>query len=131
MRKLIAALFDNSPGCIFRAYMAVILIQFAFLSFCSVDLTVGGGLDLHDLVLAEGFWYGQLSLFGAASLILRKKLVSWKLGSFLGDAAAIVMFAFLSTEYLTSKPPIYAGGIMAGTAAAFLLGGLVYERRHA
>lgn len=131
MPKFVSQLLTESQGAIFRAYMAVVLIQFAFLSFMNVELCAAAafGDRLHDLFLSSSFWWGQFSLFGALSLVLRSKLVGWKLGALMGDVAAVCTFTFLSIEYLTSKPPIYAGGIMAATAVLFLIGGLIYERR--
>lgn len=133
MSKLIPSVLRETPGAVFRLYMAVVLFLFALLSFCAVDLRVDPTtLDgLHDLVLSSPFWWGQFSLFGAASLIFRSRIAGWKLGAFLGDVSSVCMFSFLSYEYLTSKPPIYAGGIMAITAVLFLIGGLIDERRGA
>lgn len=131
MRKIVNIIVQETPGAIFRLYMAAVLLQFALLSFCSVNLTCESGTPerLHDLFLSTGFWYGQFSLFGAISLIFRSKVAQWKLGAFLGDLASVTMFGFLSYEYLTHRPPIYAGGIMAVTAILFLIGGLIKDAK--
>lgn len=130
MRNFLQKLL-HTPGAAFSLYMAAVLTQLSILSFSSVNLRceAHASQDLHDLFLSTNYWWGAFSMFGAASLLFRKHLCNWKLGSLLGDLASVIMFTFLSYEYLTSKPPVYAAGIMSVTAAIFLIGGLFYERR--
>ena len=131
MDRLISKLIPHTTGTIFRCYMAAVLVAFAVMSLYTVPLTasvsIAEGID--DIFLSNGFWYGNFSLIGAGTLLFRSRLSEWKWGAWLGDVAAVSMFSFLSYEYLTSKPPIYAGGVMAILAVFFLIGGLINERR--
>lgn len=115
----------NDISTVFRWYVAVVLIQFSVMGlFTPVPMC-----DDFDVFFQATFWWSIFGAFGALSLLLRKKLGSWKLGMFLGDLAAVVTFSFLSYDYLTRKPPIYAAGVLAATTAIFLIGGLINERR--
>jgi hypothetical protein len=104
--------------------MAVVLVQFAVLSFCAVPL-----VTFPDLVLTASFWWGVCSAFGACGLLFRKFIKNWYLGAVMSDVAAVVAFITLSYDYLTRMPPIIAGSVLSATAAIFLIGGLIYERR--
>ena len=123
MNRFIEKYIGNSPGAIFRCYMAAVLFQFS-LSFSSVGMT-----DVTAVPFSEHFWWGVVSGFGAASLLFRNVFIYWSVGVVLSDVLSVIAFLFLSYDYLTRKPPLYAGGILAATAAVFLIGGLIYERR--
>jgi hypothetical protein len=124
-------LLKDTPGAIFRMYMAAVLVQFSILSFAAVPLCPDSTATqmVHDLILSCNYWIGAAGMFGAVSLVFRTKFKNWGIGVVLGDLVAAAMFVLLSYEYLTSKPPIYAGAIMMFTAAIFLIGGLFCERR--
>lgn len=129
--KIFLGFVQDSPGAVFRLYMSVVLFLFALLSLTSVDLHSGCSVSegIAGVILSTNWLYGFLSLVGSISLLFRHRLVGWKLGSWISDITAVFMFLLLSYEYLTSKPPIYAGGILAITSAIFLVGGLIYDRR--
>ena len=124
MNLILSKVFGDKPGVVFRLYMATVLFQFALMSFCSVKL-----VEFTDMLFDGAFWWGIFSGFGACSLALRSKFMSWYLGALLSEIAAVLAFVSLSYDYLTRKPPIVAGSVLAATAAVFLIGGLVYERR--
>lgn len=125
MQKLLNLFWQDSPGFIFRAYVATVLVVFAVLSFASIPVCE----DVLSDFLQPNYWWGVCSLFGASSLLFRGSYAGWKTGALIGDAAAVLAFLYLSYDYLTRKPPIYAGGIFAVVAALFLVGGLIHERK--
>jgi predicted membrane channel-forming protein YqfA (hemolysin III family) len=124
MNKVMSAVLENNPITVFRMYTAAVLTQFAVLSFCSVQM-----VEPSDMAMDLSFWWGISSAFGACSLVFKSKFKSWRLGAFLSEGAAVATFVTLSYDYLTRKPPIIAGSVLSATAAAFLIGGLIYERR--
>lgn len=124
MDTILERVYGNSPGAVFRFYIASVLVIFALLSFASVPVC-----DDFDMIFQSSWWWGVISLFGAGSMFLRSKIVSWKLGAWIGDLSSITAFLFLTYDYMTRKPPIFSGGILAATAVIFLLGGLRYDRR--
>ena len=125
MKRLIEKYIGDSHSTIFRCYMAAVLFQFSILSFINV-----GVMDLAQVPFSESFWWGVVSGFGASSLLFRNQFIYWTVGVVLSDVLSVIAFLFLSFDYLTRKPPILAGGVLAATAAVFLVGGLIYERRH-
>ena len=132
MNAFLAKIFGNRPGVIFRLYMAAVLFQFSLLSFASVDLAATNDLCFGAFNMARdiSFWLGVFSSLGACSLAFRSKYVNWPLGILLSESAAVLAFVTLSYDYLTRKPPIIAGSVLSITAAIFLIGGLIYERRN-
>ena len=124
MNKFLSALLENKPSTVFRLYAAAVLAQFALLSFCSVQM-----VETSDMVFDLSFWLGIFSGFGACIMVFKNKFIHWRLGSVLSEVAAVATFVTLSYDYLTRKPPIIAGSILSATAAVFLVGGLIYERR--
>lgn len=112
--------------------MATVLFQFSALSFASVNLVETQDLctSAVGMVLNLSFWLGVFSSLGACSLAFRSKYASWPLGILISESAAVLAFITLSYDYLTRKPPIIAGSVLSVTAAIFLIGGLIYERRN-
>lgn len=131
LKELASGIFHGDPGTIFRAYIATILTIFSAFYFCNVPLCRGQGVGdtFHDLFLAPNYWWGVASLIGAASLIFRSKLDSWHEGHVAGDIIAVITFVYLSYDFIVEKPPMYAGGVLSGTAAIFLVGGMIHDRR--
>lgn len=117
-------MLERTPGGIFRAYMAAVLLQFAVLSFCSVQT-----IQPLDMPLDTAFWWGIFALFGAMGLLFRTTFRSWKAGTLISDISAVVTFSVLSYDFMTRKPPIFVGGVLSATAVAFLIGGLINERK--
>ena len=115
----------NDISTIFRWYVSAVLFQFAVIGL----FTTGPMCDDFDVFFKAPFWWSVFAAFGALTLMLRKQLKAWKLGILIGDMAAVTTFSFLSYDYLTRKPPIYAAGVLAATTVIFLIGGLINERR--
>lgn len=126
MNSLVKRFLGDSPGSIFRCYMAAVLLQFAVLSLADVHL-----VSDYDFIHDGSFWMGLFSAFGALSLLFRSSLAGWSAGAWATDAVSLITFGALSYDFLTRKPPIYAGGVLTVTSAIFLIGGLIYERRSA
>lgn len=114
---------------VFRVFLTVLLVQFAFLSFFAVPLPEANQ-PLPVLEAAVGsisFWWGVLSMYGA--LILGGELFStqYKGLSVSGYAAVGSSLLLLTADFLMHGPPMQAGAVMTGTALGFT-GVLAYER---
>lgn len=126
MNTILPLTLDNKPSSVFRVYMAAVLLQFAILSLCSVRL-----VEYSDMLFDVNFWCGIFSGFGACSLAFKSHFKHWRAGAICSEIAAVATFIVLSYDYLTRKPPIVAGSVLSATAAVFLIGGLIHERRTA
>jgi hypothetical protein len=119
----------GTPEAMFKGFVVAVLAQFSALSFFSIagptQFTV-----LHTLQTAfvsAHYWWGVASLLGAATLLFEPVLSTQRGMLLCGYTAAICSFAVLSFDFLLSRPPIYAGGVLSVTTIIFL-GGLLYER---
>jgi len=119
----------TSPSSVFKLFISTVLIQFAFLSLVSV----GTHNAIQDVPMVENicssahFWWGLLGLFGACSLTF-EKYIKGSIGVLVaGYLSAISSLALLSYDFITTKPPVHTGGILAATAVVFL-GGILYGR---
>jgi hypothetical protein len=117
----------NSVEAVFKAFVAVVLIQFAALSLVSITNDVVDVPVLESVVSSAHFWWGLMGLYGAACLLFEKYIKGDKLVCVSGYLAAILSFLLLSFDFAASKPPIHTGGILAVTASVFL-GGMLYGR---
>jgi len=117
----------KTPSAVFKAFISMVLIQFAMLSLVSI------GCGVKDIPVAEGvvssahFWWGLLGLFGASALAFEKYIKGDKLMLVLGYLSAILSLSVLTYDFAGSQPPILTGGILTATAIMFL-GGLLYGR---
>ena len=121
--------FCDSPAAVFKAFLAAVLFQFALLSFMSIAVPAQASAlpVLRAIMSTAEYWWGLLSIVGALFLFLEYHVRHWVAGLVLGYGAALVSFGALVYDFMYHRPPIFAGGILAATAALFI-GGLMYER---
>lgn len=133
IERTVSKVYGESISSVFRLYMACLLLFFSLLSFYSINFPdrLSVFTQLTYLPFDLNFWWGSISIIGAGCLTFNSLVAKWRLGNFLGYFAAIISFSFLSVEWLTRKPPVYAGGIITITTIIFLLGGLRYGTREA
>jgi hypothetical protein len=119
----------SSPTALFKLFISTVLIQFAVLSLVSIS-TNGAVKDIPNLEAvwySSHFWWGLLGLFGACSLVFERYIKGSLSVLVTGYLSAIASLALLSYDFITTKPPVHTGGILAATAVVFL-GGILYGR---
>jgi hypothetical protein len=124
----------NTPGMVFRMYLAAVLFQFSMLSFASIHTPNTNSAipfldNIADTLFVAKYWWGVASLAASCGMLFRYKLKAWPAGVLTADLLAIASFGFLGYDYATDKPPVFAGSILAVTSAVFLIGGILDERR--
>jgi hypothetical protein len=119
----------DSPSAVFRLFVAVVLIQFSVLSLVNIESNGSfHAVDtLENTVTSAKYWWGISGLYGAVSLLFERYIKGSLPLIIAGYVAAIISLASLSYDYITTKPPVHTGGILAATTVVFL-GGLLYGR---
>lgn len=119
----------GSPTAVYKLFIATVLVLFSLLSL--VSISTGNAIQdvpvLEKSMASAHFWWGLLGLYGASTLFFEKYVKGSLLTVISGYVSAILSLSLLSYDFLTTKPPIYSGGILAATAVVFL-GGLLYGR---
>lgn len=117
----------KTPSAVFKAFISMVLVQFAMLSLVSIGCGVKDIPVAESLVSSAHFWWGLLGLFGAFALVFEKYIKGDKAVLTLGYLSAISSLLILTYDFAGSQPPILTGGILTFTATMFL-GGLLYGR---
>lgn len=117
----------SSCSSLYKVFVSLVLFQFGVLSFLSIGAPASvEALPMCDaMVRSSSFWWGIVSLYGAATLAFEPLIRGcWKTRAG-GHSAALLAFLMLSYEFALRNPPIYAGIIFSATSVIFL-GGLLY-----
>ena len=119
----------DSPSAVFKVFISTVLVLFAVLSLVSNEVAPSVNVlpTLEKTLTSVNYWWGVLGLFGASSLLFEKYIKGNIVVLILGYSAAISSLGLLSYDFVTTKPPVHTGGILAATAVVFL-GGLLYGR---